>query len=127
MAGLARDRVLAFVEQHSRADERIFVGNVRHDRVYVNDMDLYYLADRRGAVRRMQFDPNVTNREDEQLRMIREIDGHGTRVVVLAPVDYPLEPNDSSKSDSTVLDRWLAERFREVDRAGGYRMLLRAP
>lgn len=123
----ARDRVLAFVEQHSRADERIFVGNVRHDRVYVNDMDLYYLADRRGAVRRMQFDPNVTNREDEQLRMIREIDGHGTRVVVLAPVDYPLEPNDSSKSDSTVLDRWLAERFREVDRAGGYRMLLRAP
>lgn len=126
-AGLAqaRERIAAFVAEHTRADERIFVGNRQHARVFVSEMDLYFLCDRRGAVRRMQFDPNLTNRPDEQALMIAEIERCGARVAVLAPDLDPHEPNDSSKYGSTLLDDWLARHFVLAEEAGPYQLLLR--
>lgn len=88
-------------------------------------MDLYFLCDRRGAVRRMQFDPNLTNRPDEQALMIAEIERCGARVAVLAPDLDPHEPNDSSKYGSTLLDDWLARHFVLAEEAGPYQLLLR--
>ncbi len=121
----ARERVLAFVAEHSRSDERIFVGCEQHAKVFISEMDLYFLCDRRGAVRRMQFDPNLTNRLDEQQLMIEQIERCRANVVVLAPYLDPREPNDSRKSDSEAFDRWLWEHFELAERAGPYQLLLR--
>src|SRR4051812_8504157 len=55
----ARRRVLELVEQHVRPDETVFVGCARHDRIDIDEMDLYFLSDREGATRRMQFDPGL--------------------------------------------------------------------
>lgn len=49
------------------------MGLSDHRRIYVGEMDLYYLADRPGATRVMQFDPNMVNREDVQRQMAAEI------------------------------------------------------
>ncbi|MDZ4772941.1 MAG: hypothetical protein SGI72_07375 [Planctomycetota bacterium] len=122
---LARERVVAFVAEHSRATDPIFVGCEQHARVFISEMDLYYLCDRRGGVRRMQFDPNLTNRVDEQEKMIAEMDARHVNVVVLAPYLDPREPNDSRKRDSELFDRWLGEHFEVVERAGPYQLLLR--
>jgi len=123
----ARVQVLAFIARYSAPDERIFVGCEQHERVFISEMDLYFLSDRRGAVRRMQFDPNLTNREDEQRLMIAQIESMGTRVVVLAPFLDPHEPNDSAKSGSGAFDRYLDQHFELRERAGPYRLLLRRP
>ncbi|MBL8857261.1 MAG: hypothetical protein JNL28_01980 [Planctomycetes bacterium] len=120
-----RARVLDFIARHSQPDERIFVGSEQHARVYTSEMDLYFLADRRGAVRRMQFDPNLTNREDEQRLMIDQIETCRAKVVVLAPYKDPHEPNDSAKVGADLIDRYLAERFVLEERAGPYQLLLR--
>jgi sugar phosphate isomerase/epimerase len=73
----------------------------------------------------MQFDPNLTNRLDEQQLMIEQIERCRANVVVLAPYLDPREPNDSRKSDSEAFDRWLWEHFELAERAGPYQLLLR--
>ncbi len=124
---VAQRHVVEFVQAHTAPDEHVLVGNHQHARVFISEMELYFLCDRRGAVRRMQFDPNLSNRLDEQEKMIAELEARATRVVVLAPDDYPPEPNDSAKVGSARFDEFLRSRYALAERAGPYELLLRAP
>ncbi len=118
---------LSFVAENSSPDEAIFIGTVVHRWVFANAADLYYLANRRGATRYMQFDPNLVNRREVQEKMIRQMEAQRTRVVVLTDC-CPMsgEPNASMREGSGLLDDYLAERFRLVRRVGVYHLLLRA-
>src|SRR5262245_31432712 len=52
-----RHAVLAFLAENGRPGDPLFVGSVDHRFIFVNEMDLYFLADRVGSTRYMQFDP----------------------------------------------------------------------
>jgi hypothetical protein len=88
--------------------------------VLINNLLLYFLAERRGATRYLQFDPNLVNRDDVQQEMIEEIERHHVRWVVRAALPQPFEPNESSREGSDRLDRYLLARFTRVIATGDF-------
>ena len=122
----ARRVVLAFVASHTQPGEPIFVGAVDHRWIFVNEMDLYFLADRPGGTRTMQFDPGLTNRPDVQAQMASELERSGTRVAVLSSRhNRSFEPNASARPGSPDLDAYLRAHFSIAGVAGPYLLLLR--
>lgn len=122
-----RKRIVSFIRQHTNPEDPIFVGLTDHRWTYSNDMDLYFLADRLGATRYMQFDPNLANREDVQRTMIAELDRTQAKVAILVPTKKRNEPNESRKKGSSLLDRYLRRRYAEQGKVGGVLLLLRKP
>lgn len=123
---LARAEALAFVAANTVPGDPIFVGLTDHRRVFVDEMDLYFLTDRPGATRIMQFDPNVVNREDVQRRMAAEIEAKGTKVAILSTrFTNFFEPNESGKIGSSYLDEYLRAHFEVTKVAGPYQLMLR--
>jgi hypothetical protein len=120
-------KVLDFIERHTGPGDPIFVGLLDHRRVLFNDADLYYLADRPGATRYLQFDPNVVTRAEVQEQMIEDLERRAPKVVILVDRPYVAEPNLSRRMGSGRLDAYLGSRYESVERAGLYHMLLRKP
>jgi hypothetical protein len=122
----SRSEVLALVERMTRPGEAIFIGAAQHRQVYVNEMDLYFLADRPGATRYMQFDPNVTNREDVQREMIGQLEKQRVQIAILSSrYASSGEINDSQELGSDLLDQYLRAHFSVRQGSGPYTVLVR--
>lgn len=121
----SRARAVAFVRKHTGPDDPIFVGLTDHRWTRKNDMDLYFLSDRVGATRYMQFDPNLANHEDIQRLMIADLERTRPKVAILAPAKKSSEPNESRNAGSTLLDDYLRTHYREKGRAGSLQLMLR--
>ena len=117
--------VLAFIASHSGPGEPIFVGNSQHRRANFNDLTLYYLAERPGATRYLQFDPGQVTRAEVQHEMIAQLEARSPKVVVLLEGGYSPEPNESLLEGATLLDDYIQSRYEVVGTSGVYRMLLR--
>jgi len=111
--------VARFLSENTSPDETIFVGLSDHTRTPLSYLLLYFVADRRGGTRYLQFEPNLTNREDVQRRMVADLEAHRTRWAVLfSGWAGWVEPNESVRPGSTTLDRYLSERYEPVARFG---------
>ncbi len=120
--------VARFLDGRATSDEPIFVGLNDHRRTILNHLLLYFVVGRRGGTRYMQFDPNLTNREDVQATMIRDLESRRVNWVVLWSGDAGrAEPNESSRPGSELLDRYLGERFQPVAWFGYFEVRRRAP
>ncbi len=117
----------AFVRRHSRADEPVLVAVTRHDRFVINNVALYFAMDRTPATRWSTYDPGLQTRADIQQAIIRDLTANHARWIVRdAANDGVREPNASSVSSGvTILDQWIACRFRVVRRYGATTVLLR--
>jgi hypothetical protein len=119
--------VARFLEGKTAPDEPIFVGLSDHRRMLLNHVLLYFVVGRRGGTRYMQFDPNLTSREDVQTTMIRELQSRQVNWVVLySGWAEVTEPNESSRPGSDVLDLYLMEHFEPVARFGYFEVRRRA-
>jgi len=122
----SRREVLALVDRETKPAEPIFVGAAQHQQIYVNEMDLYFLADRPGATRYMQFDPNLINREQVQSEMIAQLEAQHVRLAILSTRGmFSNENNDSRKIGSDLLDRYFESHFHVQMRSGPYLVLFR--
>lgn len=118
--------VVAFIEQHGRRGDPLYVGLTDHRWISVNEMDLYFLSNRVGATRYMQFEPMLINRADVQQEMIRELDSSQPRVAVLSKRSQRTgEPNTSQEMGASLLDEYLRARYAPVLELSEYRLLLR--
>ena len=88
-------------------------------------MELYYLADRTGATRYMQFDPGLVGRREVQEAMLRELEEVRPTAAVLSRATLPSEPRRGVPPGATLLDDYLATRYRRVGTAGPYVLLER--
>jgi hypothetical protein len=120
----ARRKVRGLVERYTKAGDPIYVGTLQHERVIAVEMDLYFLLDRTGATRFMQFDPNLNTREDVQQEMVADIVKSGTKLAVLSGRPY-FEQQVNLLPGSKLLDHHLADHFREIGAFAPYRVLLR--
>ena len=114
-----------FIRRHSDPGDPVFVGNAQHRLVTYNDLSLYYLSERPGSTRHMQFDPGLTTSDTVQEEMVRELELRRPRVVILLKGGYVPEPNTSSRAGSSILDQYIASQYEIVDSTARYRMLLR--
>ena len=113
-------RAACFIETHTRPGEPILVGAGRHDKLFVDQIGLYFITERMPGTHWYQFDPGLQTRADVQRAMIRDLTDHRVRLVATdGRFDDMKEPNDSARSSHVhLLDRFIHERYRVVARFG---------
>ncbi len=116
-----------FIAANTLPDERILSVTGRHDKVFANDISLYFLAQRLPATRWHQYDPGVQTTEVVQAEMMEDIKRRKVRFIFQdRSFDDVDEKNGSSISSGvTLLDKYIAEQFREVRRFGPISILER--
>jgi hypothetical protein len=103
-------------------DERIFVGHGQHDRIFVTDTLFYFIADRDSATRYFSLEPGVATTEPVQREIVKELERHRVRIIVLYAPNQPyFEPNESGRSSGvTVLDDYIRSAYQKTWVAGEY-------
>lgn len=109
--------------------ERIYVGVGTHDRVFVNEPLVYFLADRAAATRYHELHPGQVTTRAVQSEIIGDLERHGVRWIVISTrFDAVREPNASAVSSGvTDLDRYITTYYALYDQIGPYSILARKP
>lgn len=115
------------VKRLSAPGDRVFVGNGRHDKVFISDASFYFLVDRLPGTRWHHFDPGLQNHRPVQQALIAELQAHDVQWVVRATDwDGVEEPNDSALSSGVFdLDRYLQSHYRLLQSFGTYSVWVR--
>lgn len=105
-----------FIQLHTRPGDRLFSGLERHDKIFVNDMLIYFATQRLPATRWAHFDPGLQNRYEVQNQIIRELEENAPPyIVLLKNENWPDEPNESARSSGVVaVDKYIRNRYRQV-------------
>lgn len=112
--GQAVERVAALIRSETQPDDRIFAGEIRNDRVFINPLVVYFLADRPTGTRDSMYVPGVTTTAETQQRMIDDLStSHVGFLALDARYAGCFEAtNDSRLPGSTKLDEALATNYR---------------
>lgn len=128
---LARSLALAisYIQDNTGKEEKIFVGNLRHDKVVNSDVMFYFLSERNSATKYYELHPGLTNTQKIQKEIISDLIKANVRYIVLwsgskLKVD---EPNESGKSSGVIdLDNFIQENYKIEKTFGSYVILKRA-
>ena len=106
-------RAAQYVEERTSSEEPIFVGLTENRYTFSNPLLAYYLAGRPPGTRYTMYNPGVTNRDDVQTVMTRELEASHTRFAILdRSAAQTCEPeNASCIPGSEVLDEYLRANF----------------
>lgn len=116
----ALEEAIAYLQGQTAPTERIFVGNLRHDQLCLNDIMFYFLCERHCATRYHELHPGLANTLAVQREMIDDLKRQRVRFVVLARTER-MEPNRSSRSSGiTELDVYIHQHYRLMRRFGPY-------
>lgn len=117
-AGSARREAADYLRSAVPAGGRVFVACGRHDKVFVNEPIIYFLANRLPGSRYHSFDPGVITTRPVQEEVVRDLARHRVEwVAVSTEFDDWAEPNQSAvPSGVTVLDDYLRANYAQVRR-----------
>jgi hypothetical protein len=126
-SGHANLDAVLFVQSLTKPDDYLFVGTGRHDKIFVNNVIFYFLAQRRPATKWYKFDPGVQTSDTIQKEMISELNAKKPPVIVLdSEFDLVMEPNASRNSSHVVvLDQFLRANYRQINKFGDVSVLAR--
>jgi hypothetical protein len=109
--------------ERTQPDDPIFVGNQRHDMVFVNDVGFYYLAGRPSATRYSELHPGVATTRPVQEEIMRELESQQVQLLVLVDIWLSQEPNSSALSSGvTDLDRYIRSHYRKNAQFGEFQI-----
>lgn len=108
-------RAIQYIQKNTASEEKIFVGNIRHDKLVNNDILFYFLSERNSATKYYELNPGLTNTYPIQKRIINDLINNNVRYIVLC--DFFLnrlnEPNESNKSSGiNLLDRFIRNNYK---------------
>jgi hypothetical protein len=108
--------------------DRIFVGLTATRYAFTNPLIAYYLADRAPGTTETMFNPGITNTDRVQRKIVAELQATQTRVLLFDDAfSQWYEPlNDSRIPGSTILDEFVASRYRVMCVFGDYRVMAEA-
>jgi hypothetical protein len=116
---------IQYIQEKTKPDEKIFVGNIRHDRVVNNDILFYFLSERKSATKYFELHPGLANTYLIQKNIINDLKNNNVRYIVLW--DDPLkiiEPNESSKNSGVfLLDNFIRDNYEIIKVIGDYKIL----
>jgi hypothetical protein len=101
----------------------VFVAAQRHDKIFVNDVSLYFLADRPVATRYHELHPGVATTAPVQQAIIDELTAAAPPWLFVVAYPESREPNDSARSSGvTMLDEYIHAHYRAVEQYGIYEL-----
>jgi hypothetical protein len=116
------DRVdaISYIAANSRPSDAIFEGVPHHDKIFVNDMLIYFATGLRPATKWYHFDPGLQTSADIQAYMVAELSAAKPRFVVIDSTwANAREPNGSSQSSGVrILDDFIAAHYHFIRRFG---------
>jgi hypothetical protein len=109
-------QVVEYIQAHTAADDKVYSGVGRHDKLLVNDMLLYFLAKRDAPTRWYYLEPGLETTYPIQEQMIDDLDSHHAKYVVRNLTwDDISEPNGSRFSSGvTILDQYIDSNYSTV-------------
>ena len=118
---------IQFVRSKTVPNEPIFVGLGRHDKVYINDVAFYFIAERPPATKCYQFFPGLQTSRSIQDQMIVDLKKSAPRYAVInTEWDSANEPNESAVSTGvTALDEFISPSYFVVAKFPPYFILER--
>lgn len=122
LGNLDQIAVVREIQQLTKPGEYVYVGLNRHDKIFANDVMLYFLLDRNSPTRYHELHPGLVNTEVVQQEMIADLEKHKPRYVVTTDMfKWVIEPNDTAKSTKvTMLDQYLTKNYRFSNFIGSY-------
>ena len=122
--GKDQERAAEYLRSHSQPGEPIFVGTSRHDRIFANDLLIYFLAERPSATRYAELHPGLATTLPVQQAIAEELAAKNVQWVALMKAFDAREPNASSTSSGvTFLDDYIREHYQPETTFGNYQVL----
>jgi len=122
-----KDYLLAarFVKTQSNENDLVYVGTNRHDKIFVNAIAFYFMAERCSITKWHDLHPGIQTALDVQRAIVTEMQAVPVRFLILdSRWDNVEEPNDSRISTGvTILDEYIQTHFEEVQRFGSVHIL----
>ena len=120
---------IRFVTSVTAPGDRILSATGRHDKVFINDVAFYFLAQRLPGTRWHHYDPGVQTSEKVQLEMIEELTVNRVDLIVRVNAwDLVVEPNGSAKSSGVrLLDDFIEKNYKVAWQQGTTTIVMRQP
>ncbi len=116
--------LIGFIEQNVAKREKIFVGSVRHDKIILNDIIIYYVTGRGAATGYHELHPGVATEKQVQEKIANDLVKNKVRYVILTQYKEINEPNLSSRhTGSTYLDSFIKENYKIIKIIGNFIIL----
>ena len=108
-----RSAAVDFINKNSTPGQRIFVGLARHDKVFVNDVSAYFMANRLPSTKWHHFDPGLQTSENIQSEIIVDLEKTKPNYIFIESTwDDVNEPNDSAVSSGVkILDEYILKNY----------------
>ncbi len=115
-------QAVLYIQQHTQPQDKIFVGNTFHYKIFVNEPMFYFLAARDAGTRYHELHPGVATTVPVQQEIAADLERNHVQYLVLSNrFERANEPNESSvNSGVTVLDDYIHSHFLPVMQIGPY-------
>jgi hypothetical protein len=118
-----QQQAVQYLQAQIPPDMPIFVGNQRHDRIFVNDVGFYFLSGHPSATRYSELHPGVTTTRPVQQEIIAELTQKQTQWLVLVNIWDSGEPNASAQSSGVYdLDEFIHAHYQVATEFGMYQL-----
>jgi Dolichyl-phosphate-mannose-protein mannosyltransferase len=120
-----QEAAVHYIQENTTISDSIFVGLLQHERIFVNNVSFYFIANRRPATKWYHFDPGLQTTAPIQRLMIADLLRAKPKYIVLdSDWDGLREPNESSKSSGVrLLDEFIANKYERVAKFGSLTIL----
>lgn len=116
--------IVEYVNKNYPTTDYVFIGNTRHDKIYINDASLYFLLKRPIAVKWNEMHPGVATTNEVQKSIIKQLKEKKMHFVILADMPDSKENNASSISSEVYeLDNYIKNSYKKVFSNTKYQVL----
>jgi hypothetical protein len=124
--GIDEQMAVQYLQAHTAPDEYVYVGNTRHDLIFVNDVLFYFLLGHPIPTAYAELHPGSATTLPVQQQIVNDLEAKHVRWVVRVKIGESHEPNASSVSSGvTYLDDYLAANFTPAMTFGMYQIYRR--
>lgn len=121
------EKTVSYIQSVTRENEPIFVGNSHHDKIFFNDLSLYFLTNRKAPTEYQELYPGVATTLPVQEKIVLGLEKSNVNYIVLVNIQDSSEPNFSSKSSGvTYLDDYIKNHYTPTFQAGLYLIMKRS-